>query len=218
MKLTIETIRIKLRRYYMKKTSNLRKKKIKNTDFTIFSNNCWGGFVYQSYGLAYNSPTIGLFFMAGDYLKFISEVNKWVYAELEFIKPENSKYSSHFKNWDKFGTYPIGKFAGSDIEIHFQHYNSEDEAYNNWKRRTNRINWNKVLYKFNDQNLCTSDHIRKFSNLPHKNKICFTSKDYSIPNTYHIKCPKRYSEIQTSYEPFGNSRVINVNKLINSIT
>lgn len=51
------------------------RRKLKNTEFTIISNNCWGGFIYQKYGLKYQSPTIGLFFMGKDYIKFCSNVN-----------------------------------------------------------------------------------------------------------------------------------------------
>ena len=37
--------------------------------FTIISNNCWAGLVYQHFGLPYNTPTAGLFFFAQDYLE-----------------------------------------------------------------------------------------------------------------------------------------------------
>ena len=42
----------------------------KNTP-TIFSNNCWGGMIYESYNLPKNSPTVGLFFFADDYIFFL---------------------------------------------------------------------------------------------------------------------------------------------------
>ena len=41
-----------------------RKARIKNKEITIISNNCWGGFMYQSCGLQYNTPLIGLYFYA----------------------------------------------------------------------------------------------------------------------------------------------------------
>lgn len=52
--ISVETIRMKVRRFYMNKTARYRRKRIHQTDFTIISNNCWGGFIYQSYGLDYN--------------------------------------------------------------------------------------------------------------------------------------------------------------------
>lgn len=62
-----------------------RRKQLKNTDFTIISNNCWGGMIYESYNLPKQSPTVGLFFMASDYIKFISDLRGFVNGELIFI-------------------------------------------------------------------------------------------------------------------------------------
>lgn len=215
--ITIETIRIKVRSLYINITANLRGKKIKNKDITIISNNCWSGFIYQSYNLKYNSPTIGLFFMPDDYIKFLKDIKKWIYEPIEFIDSHNSKYYSYYKEWNKFGKYPIGKFKNSDIEIHFLHYVDKEDAVRCWDRRVKRINWNKILYKFNDQNLCTNNHIKEFCNLEYKNKICFTHKEYRDPCVKYIKIPKKYSEIQTSYEPFGRSTIININEIINNL-
>ena len=213
--ISYETIRIKIRREYIKKTSIFRRSKINNTNFTIISNNCWGGFVYQSYGLEYNTPTIGLFFMAEDYIKFAKNTKYYIECKLKFVDPKESKWAEDLNGTHKFGEYPIGIL--DDIEIHFLHYKSEKEVLDNWKRRLGRINWNKVLYKFNDQNLCTNEDIKKFSELPYKNKICFTSKEYKLPYTKYIKIPKKYFEIQTSYEPVGKSSVININDIINNL-
>ena len=38
-----------------------RRSKLNNTDFSIISNNCWGGSVYRHYGIPYLSPTVGLY-------------------------------------------------------------------------------------------------------------------------------------------------------------
>ena len=51
--------------------STKRRNKLNNTDFSIISNNCWGGSVYRRYGLQYKSPTIGLYFFAEEYIKFL---------------------------------------------------------------------------------------------------------------------------------------------------
>lgn len=214
----IETIKIKIRRFYIHKTAILRRKKINSEDFTIISNNCWGGFIYQSYNLKYNTPTVGLFFMADDYIKFLENIKKWIYKPIKFIEYSESKYCDYFKGWDKFGKYPIGVFEGSDIEIHFLHYTSKESAVSNWNRRVKRINWNKIIYKFNDQNGCTQKDINKFDKLNLKNKLCFISsnnKKVDSNNSIKIKC--KSENIQTSYEPFGKSKYININDLINSI-
>ena len=40
--------------------ANHRRKEINKTHFTIISNNCWGGGIYESYNLIKQSPTIGI--------------------------------------------------------------------------------------------------------------------------------------------------------------
>lgn len=69
--MTYEGLRLKILGFRRKKFSALRKKQINKDRFTIISNNCWGGEVYESYNLIKQSPTVGLFFMASDYIKFI---------------------------------------------------------------------------------------------------------------------------------------------------
>ena len=212
---SLEGIRLKLKRMYIHSTAKKRRKLLKHTDFTIISNNCWGGFVYQSYGIPYNSPTIGLFFMAEDYIKFVSDIRDYINAELQFIPPESSRYYNTIKSDKRFGRYPIGRL--NDIEILFLHYDSEEEAYSKWKRRCEKNNWNKLLIKFNDQNGCTKEMLNIFCDLPYKNKICFTSKDHTeLQDIYHIKSANKHSSILASYEPVGNSKWININDIITS--
>jgi len=211
-----ESIKLKFRKYYINKTAKLRKKNLCSSDFTIISNNCWGGFIYQSYGVSYNSPTIGLYFMAEDYIKFISNLEKNINSKLEFISPKDSKHYDVIKNDKKIGEYPIGKI--NDIEIIFLHYSSEEEAYDKWNRRCKRINWDKLLIKFNDQNGCTKEHLCFFDRLDIKNKICFTSsKKMKLKSTIFIPSFKKQKSIYASQEPFGKSRYVNINKIINSL-
>ena len=52
---------------------------------TIISNNCWGGNVYQKFGLKYTSPTIGLFMIGEDYVKFCKNLRYYSTLNLKFI-------------------------------------------------------------------------------------------------------------------------------------
>lgn len=63
-----------------------------NKPFTIISNNCWGGIVYQHYNLPYDSPTVGLYFYADEYIKFVSNLHYYLSQEITFISYEQSKY------------------------------------------------------------------------------------------------------------------------------
>lgn len=212
---SIEGVRLKLRRIYIKITAKYRNKLLNDTSFTIISNNCWGGFVYKSYNIQYNSPTIGLFFMADDYVKFTSNLKNYISKDLNFIEATKSKYYNELKEDKRFGNYPIGKLG--DIEIMFLHYKDENEAYEKWTRRCERINWNKILVKFNDQNGCTEENLKVFNDISHK-KVIFVSKVHEdIKSAVYIKSAKNQKEVYASQEPFGRSKYINITKILNDL-
>lgn len=108
---TYEGLRLKVLKYWRVGLADWRKNKLENTDFTIISNNCWGGMIYESYNLPKETPTVGLFFMADDYLKFLSHLREYLSAELVFITPSESRWKNNITiNGDKRnGAYPIGK-------------------------------------------------------------------------------------------------------------
>ena len=215
--MTYEGIRLKIRnKVYLPLTANYRKKLLKITDFTIISNNCWGGTIYESYNLMKQSPTVGLFFVAEDYIKFVSQLEYYLNLELKFISPEQTKWRDIVSKDSRFGKYPIGLLG--DIEIHFLHYADEKSAYEKWCRRCERINWNKLIIKFNDQNGCEEKHIAMFDKLQYKNKICFCVKDYpQYESVVKIKSRGSKKYVMASYEPIGNNRYFNVTDYINSI-
>lgn len=221
---TLEGLRLKYRNYiYIPLTRNKRNKMLENKEFTIISNNCWGGSIYEAYDLKKQSPTVGLFFMASDYIKFVSRLKEFLEAELNFIRPEKSKWkNSKFICGDKrFGSYPIGVLNNHDesIEIFFLHYNSEDEAKIKWQRRVDRICWEQLIIKFNDQNGCTQNDVELFCRLPYENKIFFTSKKWAIESDIIKMIPVNFNNadhILASYEPIGKNKVVDINALLNS--
>lgn len=200
--------------------ANFRKSKLNKEKFTIISNNCWGGMIYESFNLIKQSPTVGLYILPHDYLKFISNIKWYLNQELIFIKPSESKNGAYIKNEikdERFGTYPVAKLA--DIEIYFVHYTSEKTAIEKWNRRKTRINWDHILYKFNDQNGCTNEQLEQFLQLPLKNKIVFTVRNELKDSNDIVKLnnPLGLSYVDTFNEPFGNNRFINIIKLINDL-
>ena len=218
--MTYEGLRLKLRGYRRKIFANCRKKKITNTSFTIISNNCWGGMIYESYNLPKQSPTVGMFFYADDYIKFLKNLKKYTTeVELKFINPNDSKWKKYVENDKRFGTYPVGVL--DDIEIFFLHYSSEAEAKEKWERRCKRINWDRMIVKFNDQNLCSENNLKEFLNLEFKNKLFFTCKDWKIKDEKAeiIKIKQHFKKefILASHEPFGKNKYINLNKYINNL-
>lgn len=89
---TYEGLRLKVQKYWRRGLASYRYSKLKNTDFTIISNNCWGGMVYEAHHLPKESPTVWMFFMASDYIKFLYHLKEYLAANLVFINPEDSKW------------------------------------------------------------------------------------------------------------------------------
>lgn len=148
------------------------KKRIKSRDFTVISNNCWAGKLYQYLDMPYLSPTVGLYFFADDYIKFVKNLKYYMSLDLKFIQANESKYSETLKEINQLDK-PIGIL--DDVEVVFLHYNSEAEAYEKWNRRKERINWNNIYFKFSKMNLCTEEHLKAFDSLPYKEKFMLTS-------------------------------------------
>lgn len=168
------TVRVKVREETNPMLGKFRRKKLKDPNVTIISNNCWGGHVYRYFGLPYMSPTIGLYFYAEDYVKFCSKLEYYLEQELKFIDASESSHTEDVKK----KKCPIGKL--DDIEIVFLHYKSEEEAFQKWERRKERINMKNIVFKFSEQNLCLPEHVLAFDSLPYSRKLVFTTEDYGF--------------------------------------
>ena len=150
--------------------------RIKRRDFTIISNNCWAGKVYQYLHLPYQTPTVGLYFFADDYLKFLSDLKYYLSLDLHFIPISTSKHAAELQKRGRI--VPIGCL--NDVEIVFLHYKSEDEAREKWNRRRTRINWDNLIVKISSMNLCTEEHLMQFESLPFEHKIMLHNRKKTI--------------------------------------
>lgn len=130
----------------------IRRIGLKGNNFTIVSNNCFAGFVYQKFDIPYNTPFVGLFILGPDYIELLKNFNILIKEKLVFIKGDESKYKDYLIKTNRFNKYPIGKL-GNDVEIHFLHYKSETEAQEKWNRRLKRMNFNNILFKFSDNDM-----------------------------------------------------------------
>ena len=155
-----------IRRFY-------NKKRINNRDFTIIANNCWAGKAYQYLDMDYLTPTVGLYFFAEDYLKFISNLKYYLSLELQFIDGKQSKYVDVLKERKQLDV-PIGLL--DDVEIVFLHYKSEEEARTKWNRRKERINYDNIIFKFSNMNLCNTEHMQAYDELSFNNKFLLNNK------------------------------------------
>ncbi|GAA4306389.1 DUF1919 domain-containing protein [Aestuariibaculum suncheonense] len=170
---------------------------LKDKNFVIISNNCWGGTAYQWYERPYNSPFVGLFLYGPCYLKLLNNFEYYMTQELEFV-------SSSFYP-DRELTYPLAKL--DDVEIHFTHYETEEEAKEKWKRRTERMlqetNLDNYYFKICDRERTTKEHLLEFHQLPFKNKLSFSIKDHKeLRGKRHIKVLESHKK-NKKYVPNG---------------
>lgn len=141
---------------------------------SIISSNCFAGRIMQDLHYEYNSPTLGLYFFADDYIKFLQNLrHNLLEAELTFY--DESKYplgNERRANWKHW--YPIGRLDG-EIEIHFLHYHTEEEAKEKWQRRAARVNFDDLIIIGMQQNLSSKKNVENFDDLPFERKFYFVS-------------------------------------------
>lgn len=214
-----ETIRLKFRNtIYIPMTAKWRSKQLLVRDFTIISNNCWGGTIYESYGMQKKTPFVGMFIMPKDYLALAKNLAYYLDQPLHFINAEESKWCNKLKNKSNWGTYLIGKL--DDIELHMLHYHDEALARKKWSERVKRVNFDKLVFKFNDQNDCIPQYIEEFMNLTLLNKLCFVASEQLrvTKEVILIKQPIEYTDgIKASWEPYGKSSYVDMTMYLNQL-
>lgn len=150
-----------------------------NKNFVIVSNNCWGAEFYKHLNLPFNTPFVGLYIMATDYIKLLENFEQYLNMELVFT--ENSKWSA-----EKYA-FPIGVLG--DIEIHFMHYKSNEEALDKWNRRLERMkqisDYSNFFFKICDRDGGNAEILERFHKLPFSNKVSFGVHPFN--NSNHIK-------------------------------
>lgn len=176
MNVITEKIKLFERKFIFPIRFKSQRKKNRNLDFTIIADNCWGGRIYQELGVSYQSPFIGLFLFKDDYLKLLKNLK--YYLELEVIELHNSKYVDN-------PSYPVGILG--DIELHFLHYKNFAIAKKKWDYRKQRMNFDNLFIKMNDDDLFKLKHATEFQNLPFKKKVFLSAQKYDVECNVVIK-------------------------------
>lgn len=74
------------------------------------------------------------------------------------------------------------------VRIDFVHYNTFEEAVQKWEERKKRINWDNMFIVGAEKCGCDLETVKKFDELPYKNKVIFTHVEYpEIASAYYIK-------------------------------
>jgi uncharacterized protein (DUF1919 family) len=158
--------------FRMKIFARYHKSKLKKKDFSIICNNCVAGLIYKKFGLPYLTPTVGLFFYSEDYIKFLQNFEYNIQQPLKFVKV--SKYDESNILLKK-KPYPVG-ILGNDIEIHFIHYKTSEEALEKWNRRKERIDFKNLFFIYSDRDNFHEEFLHIYEKLPFKHKIFLSAK------------------------------------------
>lgn len=172
--------------------------KIQSNIPTIFAPNCWGGVLFHSMNLKFNSPFINMFELHEDYIKFLKNPKHYLQSDLKFIE---MRYEPAIKR-----NYPIAQCG--DINLYFNHYTSFEEANACWKRRKKRVNWDNIIVMFYDQD---ENLVKEFLNLPYDNKLCFTT--CNIDNEAVVSVKFDESEVGRQFFTFVNGTANGTNCL-----
>ena len=209
IKKILKEIRLRINKF----GSSYRRKKLKIKNLTIISNNCWAGIVSQYLGIKYYTPTIGLYFFSEEYIKFLERFDYYIKQKLEIIDTKDSKYYDEMIKKNHKNAI-VGKL--DDVEIVFLHMKTGKEAIEKWNKRVKRINKGNIIFKFCEQNECSSEHIKRFENLPFKNKICFTTKEYpGYKSVIWFKDQVKNEEVVRDY--YESNKYLNIIDYINNM-
>jgi len=209
IKKILKEIRLRINKF----GSSYRRKKLKIKNLTIISNNCWAGIVSQYLGIKYYTPTIGLYFFSEEYIKFLERFDYYIKQKLEIIDTKDSKYYDEMIKKNHKNAI-VGKL--DDVEIVFLHMKTGKEAIEKWNKRVKRINKGNIIFKFCEQNECSSEHIKRFENLPFKNKICFTTKEYpGYKSVIWFKDQVKNEEVVRDY--YESHKYLNIIDYINNM-
>lgn len=146
--------------------------------------------MYQSCHCPYNSPFVGLYMYAPEYIALLRNLRENLQQPLRFIRTEDSKYKDIVNP-----QYLIAVLGDTGIEIVFMHYHLKEEAVEKWNRRMKRIDWDNLLVKFSDTDGATDAEIAEFDSLPFAHKVCFTAKP-------HPSCPSVIPMPEYKDKPF----------------
>ena len=187
----IKALTKKIQFFFRDKLINPRyRKRLKNKDFSIISNDCIGGVICKDLRCRFNSPTVNFYFSAEDYVKFASKYKEYL---------ENGKLVDVTKPGEKVKV--AIEIEGESIIANAIHYKTADDFIEKWNQRKVRVNYDNCFFMTNDRNGFTEEHLRAFDSLPYKNKVCFVHKEYPQYGTaFYIKGSEKEDMVKTMTE------------------
>lgn len=195
--------------YYTQKRrilSRIVKKKVDFSEISLISQNCIGGIIYHDANQRFLSPTVNLYILPKDFIKFVNNLDYYL-----SLTPKV-----------KMGkAYPIGTLG--DIKINFMHYSSPEEAVEKWEERKQRINFNKIFVIMVERDGFDDEDFKEFLKINYP-KILFTRNEkYISDNSVYLKKFKNEKELpdiipgRYMYKNMTLVKLINMRNKLNKI-
>lgn len=157
---------------------NKIEKKVNLEGVSLISQNCVGGVIYHDVKQKFLSPTVNLYILPKDFIKFVNNLD--YYLSLT-PKVEMGK------------DYPIGTLG--DVKINFMHYSSPQEALEKWEERKQRINFDKIFVIMVERDGFDDEDFNDFLKLKYP-KILFTrNKKYICDDSLYFKEYKNQKQL-----------------------
>lgn len=199
--LTKYNVRVALRinRFFRQAINCRNRKRLKNTDFSLLCNNCNGGTVSHDLGLQFRSPTVNLFFYHDHFFRFCENFDYYIAQPL--VLCENPIHKPETE-------YPVCNLG--DLELHFLHYESFEQAKEKWDTRTARINRDNIFVMWTFFDGTDEQWLARFDKIPFENKVAFTEREF--PQYKSAFCIHGFEErglgVLTLFDGLTGKRVI----------
>ena len=172
-------------------------KKLRNTEFCIVANNCLGSRFYKILEREYNTPFVGLFIMPECFAKLVTDFDAYMAKEIVFI--DKSKYPPHDEPGRGADQYPLGLLG--DLELHFVHYKTAEDAVEKWQRRKARMDLDNLSYIMIANGPCDEPVMTQFTGANPSNKVCFHRRaELKMPACVYI--PSEIEDMGNLYSQY----------------
>lgn len=172
---------------YRNKLKLQYKAKLKNDNFSIICNNCYGGILYHDLGKKFLSPTINMYIDASEYIEFLENFEFYLKCDMEdggMADPDN-------------GGGAIGILNGK-IKLHGIHYSSFEELRDKWMERRERVNFDNLFIIGVYRDGCNDELVERFCNLPFDHKVFLSHKNIECKNSdciVKVNCGRKAKEV-----------------------
>lgn len=176
--LTKFNVRLALRvnRQLRKGFNKANQKRLENKEFSLLCNNCNGGVITHDLGLQFRSPTVNLFFYEDHFIRFCENFDYYIAQPL--VPCENPLHKPEIE-------YPVCNLG--DLELHFLHYSSFEQAKEKWDTRTARLNKDNIFVMWTFFDGTNEEWMARFDKLPFANKVAFTEREFpQYPSAHYI--------------------------------